>query len=528
MSKIRIAIYLRLSLADEDRGRGKLESDSIVNQRTLIHRFLDNHEELSMYPRIEFTDDGYSGTNKDRPAYQRMIEEIKAGRIQTVITKDFSRVHRDYLELGYLVEELLPSLGVRYISINDGYDSKDYAGTTGGLDVVMRAIVYDSYSKDLSLKVKTGKALSARKGRRNGIPPFGYGMDKNDTSRTIIDPVSSKVVRRIFDLAIEGKNAAEISKILNSEDTITPGRYYKIKYPDAKRFINLREDQKWNRDMVATLIKKPFYTGAAVSGRLLQTSPCSKQTRVQPKENWIIVPGMHEPIVSEEEFEKAQLIFSKANPHGFKKVEYPLRSLTFCALCGNHLKRESHGNIRFRCATGYGIEESECTGIKSPTEKELERIVYDAIMDYISLSDDFMARRKVFRAKAGSSGKGKSHDSEEDLNKKIDEVKYKKVNLYEQFIYGDITREEYDSRIADENAVINDLKERLRILKSEEDGLDEDMVYSEIEASCKAFRNEAALTSDMANAFIKKIIIGRDETVEIVWKFKDVFTSFSF
>ena len=133
VSSIQIAIYIRLSNADEDKGKRKDESNSVVNQRSLIHHFLDTHEELSGYPRTEFVDDGYTGTNTDRPAFKQMVAAIKDGKFRCCITKDFSRFARDYIEMGDYLEYLFPYLGVRYISINDGYDSNNHKGTTGGL-----------------------------------------------------------------------------------------------------------------------------------------------------------------------------------------------------------------------------------------------------------------------------------------------------------------------------------------------------------------------------------------------------------
>lgn len=173
MEKTRIAIYIRLSMADEDTRKHKDESNSIINQRNLIHQFLDRHAELSKCPRIEFVDDGFTGTNMDRPAFQDMIGQIREGRYGVCITKDFSRFSRDYIEIGDYLECVFPFLRVRYISINDGYDSEAYKGTTGGLEVVMRNIVYAAYSKDISAKEVAGKRESMKKGRRaSGAPPM--------------------------------------------------------------------------------------------------------------------------------------------------------------------------------------------------------------------------------------------------------------------------------------------------------------------------------------------------------------------
>ena len=171
-----IGIYIRLSMADEDTGNGsKAESDSIGNQRMLINRYLDNHPTLSKYPRLEFADDGYTGTNFHRPQFSAMMEKVRHGEINLICVKDFSRFSRDYIETGNYLECTFPFMGVRFISINDGYDSDDYKGTTGGLEVVMRSIIYAAYSKDLSVKTTTAKIQMMKQGKYvGGYAPYGY------------------------------------------------------------------------------------------------------------------------------------------------------------------------------------------------------------------------------------------------------------------------------------------------------------------------------------------------------------------
>ena len=173
-----IGIYIRLSMADEDTGYGnKTESDSIGNQRMLINRYLDNHPVLSQYPRHEFADDGYTGTNFNRPQFTAMMEKVRHGEINLIIVKDFSRFSRDYIETGNYLECTFPFMGVRFISVNDGYDSEDYKGTTGGLEVVMRSIIYAAYSKDLSVKTTSAKVQMMKQGKYvGGYAPFGYRM----------------------------------------------------------------------------------------------------------------------------------------------------------------------------------------------------------------------------------------------------------------------------------------------------------------------------------------------------------------
>ena len=172
MSKIVIGKYIRLSQEDRDLGDDKAVSNSILHQKDLIQNYIKNNPELAGCPQYEFFDDGYTGRNFERPAFEKLLEKIRAGEINCVIVKDFSRFGRDYIELGDYLERIFPFLGVRFISVNDGYDSNDYKGTTGGLDVVMKNIVYDYYSKDLSVKVTTAKKQKMKKANTlEGIYP---------------------------------------------------------------------------------------------------------------------------------------------------------------------------------------------------------------------------------------------------------------------------------------------------------------------------------------------------------------------
>ena len=192
-----IGIYIRLSMADEDTGYGsKAESDSIGNQRMLINRFLDNHPELSHCQRSEFADDGYTGTNFHRPQFTQMMEKVKRGEINLICVKDFSRFSRDYIETGNYLECTFPFMGVRFISINDGYDSDDYKGTTGGLEVVMRSIIYAAYSKDLSVKTTSAKIQMMKQGKYvGGYAPYGYVLHPTIRNKLAVDPEAADVIR---------------------------------------------------------------------------------------------------------------------------------------------------------------------------------------------------------------------------------------------------------------------------------------------------------------------------------------------
>ena len=212
-------LYLRLSIADGDLGKdNKDESNSIDNQRTLLVNFVQDRDDLSD-EYIEYVDDGYSGTNFERPAFKRMIEDAKTGKIDTIIVKDFSRFGRDYIGVGDYLEQVLPILEIRFISLNNNYDSNDYLGKTMGMDMAIHNLVNNLYSKDISKKLKSALRVKWKNGQwTGGKPPFGYLRDSK-TGEWLIDPVAGKYVRTIFDKAIEGCSTSQISYYMNEQNT---------------------------------------------------------------------------------------------------------------------------------------------------------------------------------------------------------------------------------------------------------------------------------------------------------------------
>jgi DNA invertase Pin-like site-specific DNA recombinase len=210
------ALYLRLSKEDGD----KAESDSITNQRELVTNYLNSMPDIEIVS--ERADDGFSGASFDRPSFNAMMEDIKAGRVDCVAVKDLSRWGRSYLDVGDFLEQKFPEWGVRFISINDNYDSAALNGTTGGIDIAFKNLIYDLYSQDLSVKVRSGKNTAAKSGKIcASYPLFGYDKDLADQRQLIIDPVDSLVVKRIFDLAEQGSGVAEIVRVLNAENVPT-------------------------------------------------------------------------------------------------------------------------------------------------------------------------------------------------------------------------------------------------------------------------------------------------------------------
>lgn len=524
MADRRIAIYIRLSQADEDTGKGKRESNSVVNQRGLIHHFLDAHPELAGLPRIEFVDDGYTGTNTDRPAFQRMIAAIREGKFNCCITKDFSRFARDYIEMGDYLEYLFPFLRVRYISINDGYDSQDYRGTTGGLDVVMRAIIYDAYSKDLSVKSKTSRQQAMKKGRRvTGDPGYGYMRDPNRTAMDIIDPETAPVVRRIFEVAMEGVPAGEIAAMLNRDGILPPGAYFRKRNPQSRKYASTSEKIVWTHGAVSGIIRRYAYTGAFVGGMREVVAPCKVTTVRKSREDWIIVPGMHKAIITPEEYALAQKIFKGRPRQKTEAKAYPLKSLLICGNCLRHMVINRR-TAKFYCQYRQNGGDKKCRETNTPKEAKLEEIVFHAIQDYMKLAIDGNNRRKLKMREICKTA-ACNRTSIEKMEQAVASLKRKKFREYDRYSSKECGREEYLKAKQRLDAEIARLGEEINALKAQGNSIqdDEDGVYSELEAVCEAFRYEKSLTYDMAHAFVDRILVYPDERIEIQWRFRDCF-----
>lgn len=297
--KNNIAIYMRLSKTDD---RETAESSSITNQRILLRRFVE--ENFTDYELYEFCDDGYTGTNFRRPGIQQLLEKVKASEINCIVVKDFSRFARDYIELGSYLEQIFPFMGVRFISINDRYDSINYQGSIADIDVNFKNLLYDLYSKDLSQKVRSALSVRKEQGQYiSGNSPFGYEKSPNDRHALIIACDEAEIVRKIFALALDGYTPTQIAGVLNKEHVKTPIEF-KIekgktrREPKGERFL-------WSTGTVCQILKNEIYIGNIVQKKYEREFVGGK-SRLKPREEWITGCNHHEPIIDRESFDKVQ------------------------------------------------------------------------------------------------------------------------------------------------------------------------------------------------------------------------------
>ena len=260
-----IAVYIRLSSEDNDvDGSIKAESNSVSAQRMLINEFIKKQDEFTNCPVVEYVDDGYSGTNFNRPGFQRMMEDAKTGRIKSIVIKDFSRFGRDYLEVGNYLEKILPVLGIRIISINDGFDSINSSGFTGGMSVALKNMLNAMYSRDLSQKVRSAMKTHAKNGEyMPAFPKYGYIKDPEDKHHLVIDPEAAEIVKLIFTMAADGKTKGQIAKYLNETHVLTCREYMCRKGIKMHR-ENEKEKKLWSVTTISDMLKNEVYLGKII------------------------------------------------------------------------------------------------------------------------------------------------------------------------------------------------------------------------------------------------------------------------
>ena len=531
MTDYRVGIYIRLSLADEDTGGRKAESDSVGNQRELIHQFLDRHPQLKAAPRSEFVDDGYTGTNENRPQFQALMQELRTGAINVLVTKDFSRCHRDYTQMGNYLECVFPFLGVRYISINDGYDSDDYKGVTSGMDVVLRNIIYEAYSKDLSVKTTTAKIIMMKQGKYIGsFAPYGFRFHPTVRNKLVIDEDSAAVVRRIFAMTLQGSGSTEIARCLNSEGVLTPGAYFRMKNPGSNRFKKASEKNGWTAATVLNILHQYEYTGALVGRKRYKASLHEKRTVPQDKADWIIYEGAHDAIISKEDFDRAQEVI-RQRPRRARgpAQEYPLKGLLKCGNCHRTLSRiHSSAGYYYRCTKSKADEDSGCPKGKLFTEKEIEGIVFRAVMQMLAVCQERRAQKSAL-ALTRRERIAACVAELQRLQQEQERYKQEKLRAYENFSGGTLSKDAYlkqraeiDGKLSTVKAKQDSQEQLLTELErmAFQDSAREDDVFT-------AYAGATELTAELAGTFIKEVLVSSPTEDEIVWKFRDVFEDYT-
>lgn len=514
-----LAEYIRLSQEDENEG----ESNSIRNQRELLNAFVESSPDLSQYEVVEFCDDGYSGTNFDRPGVKALLDEVRAGNIQCIIVKDLSRFGRNYIDIGDYLEQIFPFLGVRFISVNDRFDSNDFDGTTGGLDVGFRNLIYSLYSKDLSQKVRSAKKTRMEKGEFIGShAPYGYAKSPENRKKLVVDEKAAAVVRRIFAMADEGKNAVQIAAILNSENVPTPYIYKRLMGCNRKYNV-VGNTNHWHNTTILTIIRDERYTGKMVNGKNRSPFVGSKHGKRIPKSEWIVVPNTHEAIVSEELFASVQERFSAPARIRTEPAEIrPLMGKVKCGVCQHVMRRSNSPSATayYYCESHQYVADSTCTKDRIP-----EVSLIQTVLSVIHKQIETMLDMEQFFDRV----KTQSHNDVTTLTEQIRQLqavlaklKASKVKAYERYKDGALDRDSYASQKADIGKEIAETDVQIAELET--------ALQSRYQANgqpisiidrFKQYEGFTELSKEMADELIDSIYIYGNEAIEIVWNHKD-------
>lgn len=333
-----------------------MESNSIKMQRLLILNYVREH--FSNYELEEFVDDGFSGTNFNRPGITKLLDKARDGGIDCIIVKDFSRFARDYIELGSFLEQIFPFLGIRFISINDNYDSDAYKGRNPDLDIKFKNLIYDFYSKDISQKVCT--PLAARKAEGQYLSansPFGYQKDLQDRHMLIIKEDEAQIVRRIFDMAFQGRAINQIAKALNADGVRTPIEF-KIEMGETSR-IPKGGRFRWNAHKIDSILRNSIYVGDVVYGKTERKHVGGKNV-LKPRSEWKIYRDHHEAIVSRELFDEIQLVRKKTSVSSDRIPQSVLQGIAVCSKCKKSLTYRKKLDPYFTCQDRYSTNDQDC------------------------------------------------------------------------------------------------------------------------------------------------------------------------
>jgi len=516
------ALYERLSRDDESSG----DSNSIVNQK----KYLETYAAQQGYENIvHYTDDGYSGGNFERPSWKRLIADIESGKVALVLTKDMSRIGRDYLQTGFYTEVLFRKFGVRFIAIGNSIDSDDPSSSEFAPFV---NIMSEWYLRDLSRKQRTAIRIKGESGKpTTNSAIYGYKKMPGDKYTWHVDEEAAAIVRRIFQLTIEGHGPYDIARILYEEKIETPavyfGRQNKGVWKNKEEFPN---PYNWSGFIVGQILSKPEYMGHTVNFRSHKQSYKDKRSVANPQEEWLIFENTHEAIVDKETWELAQKL--RKTPKRIDTIgeANPLTGLLYCADCGEKMyNHRSKGNAEkgnypsdfFDCSAytlAHQKRTTACCG-HYITTKALRTLILEAIR---TASTFAIANQGEFLEKVRSASqirqKEVAKETKRKLNKskkRIDELDIIIKKLYESFAVGRITDERFDSLLAEYETEqkslllsVADAEQRLSYFEEDTDRAEQFL------ALAKKYTDFSELTTPMINEFVDRILVHAPEKID--------------
>lgn len=507
MQKYVIALYIRLSLEDY-----KYESMSIENQRLTLNAYAASMLEADYAEVIEFVDNGYSGTNFERPQVQKLLEMVRENKIDCIIVKDFSRFGRNSIETGYFIERVFPLFHTRFISISDDFDTNNFKGDTGGMDVAFKFLISEYYSRDMSMKTKSAKYAKMQRGEyQSKICPYGYR--KSADGRMEPDPEAAAVVLLIFQLAAEGNNATAITRELFRRDIPTPGEYKAARGNHTHDISRTRGI--WSPSTVLRILEDERYIGSYVIGKRAVIEVGGNRSRLKDRDKWYIIPDHHPAIIEKAVFEKvqtSQLRFSQPNK---KKRDYPLKGKAICGCCGHALSRTMQKTSYYYCRHSEADEASRCHKMRI-NAVELEKAVFITLKKQMEAATSLNPDGTVRLESAAP--------ERSEYEQQIEELQDGKRLLYERYLLGEIDLDTYKAEKAACDELLLKTKNAYAVVLAQAKQKQEEQArHDNRQEAAKAVFNSEGLTAELTDLLIDRVLVYPDNRIEIAYKIKDIF-----
>ena len=515
----RTALYIRLSV--EFNGK---RGDSLETQRQIMEAY------AALCPDLEivevYTDNGITGRTFEREAFQQMLADVDAGKINCIMVKDLSRLGRNTIDTGYYIEKYFPLHRVRFIAVNDQFDSEDSENSGNHLIVPLKNMINEAYAADISKKVRAQQNQAMRDGEFVGArPPYGYRKDPDNCHRLLVNEDTAPIVRQIFQWTVDGVALNVIVKRLNEQGVMTPGYYLaSIGLITSKKLMGSGKWQTWT---VGKILADEVYTGDMVQGK--HTNVGHKQVVTKPVD-WIVVRNTHEPLVSREVFAKAQAVREQMASKYTRTMIVPyseniLRGRMFCAHCGKNLHRQrSHGRYFYRCISNDRMGEGSCTGgiIHLP-----EPDLFDAILTIIRQKAEVVIGEALRLKRCDNkiaAQKAQVDQEIAELGRQTQKNKTIRAGLYENFVKGILTRAEYLEMQEDYSQKISGAVERVQQLQTRQSELEQQMERcTSMADKLAAVDKDTALSALLVEQLIERVTVNGPDDVSVKFSFEGGF-----
>ena len=516
-------LYLRLSRDDGD----KEESNSITGQRELLRDFLANHSDIREYTiRV---DDGWSGSTFERPGFQKMMEDVKAGRTNCIVVKDLSRFGRNYLDAGEYIEKIFPFLGVRFIAVNDNYDSLGGKKSSDDLIIPFKNLINEAYCRDISVKIRTQLEIKRKKGQYLGsFATYGYLKDEQDKNKLVVDEFAADIVRDMFQWKLEGVSPQDIANTLNRLGVLSPMEYKRSLGMKFTTPFKTNPKAVWSAATVIRILKNPVYTGVLIQGKATTPSYKVHKRVTKAESEWCVIENSHEAIVSQMLFDNVQKVLRLDTRRSPEDEAVTLFSgMVFCGDCGASMVRKTvpaggRKYVYYVCSANKQ-DKTACSPHRI-RDNALEEIVLDSlkvhIQDVIDMSD-LLAMTDTAPLRTAEAQK-----IQRQLDKKREEYEKRQkllMSLYENLVGGILDREEYIRLKESFSSQASEAEKQMDALRDTLTNIREHGTENAWMEEFKRHRGITALDRSIVVSLIDKILVHEDDTIEIIYRWQDEF-----